>query len=1074
MKKYLLLLLLAIVSIAASAQVTVTGTVYEPSGDTAIGASVVEKGKTGQGAATDLDGNFSLSVSSLQATIVVSYVGMETQEIKLDGRNKLEIHLKDASNVLNEVVVVGYGTQKKINATGAVKTIDSEVLESRPLSNAVQGLQGAVAGLNITNDAGGQPGAEMAINIRGVGSIGEGSNSSPLVLIDGMEGDLSSINPNDIENISVLKDAAAASIYGSRAPFGVVLVTTKGGQKGTRVNYTGNVRFQTPKSVPNRVDSYTMALMVNDAYINSGGNAQFSKSMLDRILAFQNGELPYGTEAENPQKWKENFQSWGNTDWYDVYMKNVAVSQEHNATVSGGGDKIQYYFSGNYLDQSGIFKHADEKYERLALTGKVNIEFNKYVRFNWTTRLITTNNNKPSALNSLFYHNLGRRYATEPLYLPNGEYHPKSLIQSMEDGGREKTKTQQVYNQANLIIEPIKNWQIHAEINSRIENNPYTRQFNPISVTGPDGNPIALQVLEGVPVTHAIRPNGTFNVYPAAGEAYYEKAQTNINYFSTNFYTDYNLTLNEKHNFKFLLGMQTEYFKREITRVATSNVPIPDTPFLPSGRGEETTMISESKGDWSSLGFFGRVNYNYDDRYMIEVNMRGDGASRFPKDQRWGYFPSVSVGWNIAQEEFWKNLYQTCNYLKLRGSYGVLGNQNTSSFYPFYQQMTTTGGNVVLGGSQATMLPVFSPYSTSLTWEKIENAGVGIDFGFFNSRLQGGFDWYQRTTKDMVGPAMALPGVYGGDAPKTNNAELRTRGWEVELSWRDRIGADFSYSISASLSDYQSEVTKYDSPTNSVLGWYQGKKYGEIWGYEVEGIAKSDAEMEAYQAVHSQSAIGSNWGGGDIMYRNLDDNPAINAGAQTVGDHGDWTVIGNSTPRFAYSFTLEGQWKFIDIRAYFQGIGKRDFFIGNGDVNHYGTSTFFGFGGGPWQFTPFYDHLDYFRYAGSELGANLDPYFGRLRTDQNNIQYCDRFMQDASYLRLKNLTIGFSLPRNAPIARYVQKARLYFSAENLFTHTNLKIFDPEALQASDAVYDAGAGKAYPQYRTYSIGLELTF
>lgn len=280
--------------------------------------------------------------------------------------------------------------------------------------------------------------------------------------------------------------------------------------------------------------------------------------------------------------------------------------------------------------------------------------------------------------------------------------------------------------------------------------------------------------------------------------------------------------------------------------------------------------------------------------------------------------------------------------------------------------------------------------------------------------------------------------------------------------------------FSASLSDYKTVVTKYDSPTNEVRKWYQGKTYGEIWGYKVLGIAKSDKEMADYQAKHSQSALGTNWGGGDLMYANLDDNPAINEGSATLNDHGDLTVIGNSTPRFAYSFTLEAQWKFIDFRAYFQGIGKRDYFIGGGENQPWGTSTFFGFGGGPWQFTPFVDHLDYFRFADSELGANMDSYYGRLRTDKNNIYNSDRFLQDASYLRLKNLTVGFTLPESAGLSRWIRKARLYFSAENLFTFTKLKIFDPEALQSSDSIYDGGAGKAYPQYRTYSVGLELTF
>lgn len=1079
MKKLLSMIACCLVAVAAWAQTTVTGTVYEPSGEPAIGATVQEKGNPATGTATDIDGNFSIKVSSTKATLVASYIGMESQEVRLDGRTKVDIHMKENSTILDEVVVVGYGTQKKINATGSVRTIDNEVLESRPISNAVQGLQGAVAGLNITNDGGGAPGSEMNINIRGVGSIGEGSDSKPLVLIDGMEGDLSTINPNDIASISVLKDAAAASIYGSRAPFGVILVTTKGGDRGTRVAYTGNVRFQQPTRVPEPLDSYTWALMANDAWTNGGGNPMFGTSALQKIKDFQNGKYQYATAA-NPNatgEWYYDYQAWGNTNWYDTYMKKTAVSHEHNLSVTGGGDKMSYYFSGNYLDQEGIFKHADEKYQRLALSGKVNIVFNPYVSFQWTSRLIWTSNDKPSALNALFFHNLGRRMPTNPEKLPNGEWSPESMIASLEDGGRQKQNTLQFYNQANLVVTPIKDvdWKIHAEINSRLENNPFTRQFNPIGYTSPTGDYIYYSVFNGLNPQRKINANtGEFQINPAAGEKYYEKAFTKVNYFSTNFYTDYSLSLNDKHNFKFLLGLQTEYYQRQIDRMAHFDILDPNRPFIPSEIGSDNAINSEVKGEWSTMGIFARVNYNYMDRYMAEVNVRTDGASRFPKDQRWGWFPSFSLGWNVAQEAFWENLTNVCNYLKFRGSYGVLGNQNTTSFYPYYQKMVTSGAEVVLDGKQVNKLPVYDPYSTTLTWEKIHNWGVGLDFAFLRSKLQGSVDWYERTTKDMVGPARAFSAAFGGKAPKTNNAEMRTRGWEVELSWRDRINDDWSYSVSASLSDYESVVTKYDSPDNAIDKWYKGKKYGEIWGYEVLGVAKSDKEMAEYLAKHSQSNIDMRgdvigigaWGGGDLMYKDLDNSGSVDPGSKTLDDHGDLRVIGNETPRFAYSFTLEAKWRFIDLRAYFQGIGKRDYFVG--------SATFFGYGGKPYQVTLFKDHLDYFRYAGSELGANLDPYYGRIRTDGNNVQVCDRFLQDASYLRLKNLTIGFSLPENAKISKYVQKARLYFSAENLFTWTKLKIFDPEALNFSDGDYSGGAGKTYPQYRTFSVGLELTF
>ncbi len=1072
-KKLLFLIICCVFSLlgsAAHAQITVSGTVLDETDFGLPGASVQIKGSS-VGMITDLDGKFTLSVPSSNSVLVVSYVGYETQEIKVGDKREFTIKLNNNTQVMDEVVIVGFGTQKKVNATGAVKTIDNAVLESRPLSNAVQGLQGAVAGLNITNDQGGALGQEMNINIRGVGSIGEGSVSKPLVLIDGMEGDLSSLNPNDIANISVLKDAAAASIYGSRAPFGVILVTTKNGERGLTVNYTGNVRLSQPVSVPEMVDSYTYALMVNDAFVNAGGGAQFGRGQLDKILAYQRGEIPYGIEPQqNVDDWTFGQMSYANTDWYDVYLKDFTTSQEHNVSVSGGKEKVSYYFSANYLGQTGLFNFADEKYKRLTLNGKVNVKFNDYVQFNWSTRLVTTDNEKPSAMDELFFHNLGRRYPLYPITMPNGEYNKDSLIPAIKDGGRQSQNNKLLYNQANLIIEPIKDWKIHAEINSRIESPTSARHFAKLQYTLPSGATAYFPVLEGVQDKTQIRENGTFLRQPAAGTSYYERSSGSVDYFQTNFYTDYEKKFNEVHYFKALLGAQTEYYRNETIRVGSDDVLLDDKPFISAV--SDNIMVSERKGEWANLGFFGRVNYSYDDRYMAEVNLRYDGASRFPSDQRWALFPSFSLGWNIAREKFFSPLYDAgLQYLKLRGSWGKLGNQNTSSFYQFYQRMEATPGAVILGGSQASVLPMYNPYSSTLTWEKIENAGAGIDWAFFNNRLSGAFDWYQRTTKDMIGPARALSSIYGASAPKTNNAELRTRGWEVEVSWRDRIGKDFSYGISASLSDYESIVTKYYSPDGKLEGqggaeaYYQGKKLGDIWGYQVIGIAKSDKEMFDHLAHTSQTALGNNWGGGDLMYRDINGDHKVDNGSNTITDHGDLTVIGNATPRFAYSFTLEAAYKWIDFRAFFQGIGKRQVFFNN-------SATFFGFAG-PWQRSLYTDHLDYFRFAGSELGANMDdPYYGRLRTDQNNIKVSDRFLQDASYLRLKNLQIGFSLPQNTKLAKYIKKARLYVSGENLFTFTKLRIYDPEALGSSTNAY--GPGKTYPMYRVWSVGLEMTF
>lgn len=1057
------------------AQHTVRGVVLLDDNEPAIGATVIEKGKPSNGVQTDFDGKFTLTVSSRTSHITASYIGFQTQDVAVNGKTSLTIVLKENSKALEEVVIVGFATQKKINATGAVKTIDDASLKDRPTANAVESLQGVVAGLNISSDAGGAPGSSKNINIRGVGNLGEDSNSSPLILIDGMEGDLHTLNPADIENVSVLKDAASSAIYGSRAPFGVILITTKNGtgaqKRPLSVNYSGHVRIQQPVSIPSMVDGLTYAYMLNDAYQNSGGTSPFSQDHLDKIRAFMDGTSKYSMGFyENLDTWYKNQAGYGNTNWYDVYVKSHTVSHEHTLSVSGSTKAIDYRVSGNLMSQTGLFNYADEHYRRFNVAGKINARVNKYLTLGWSTRFAADINEKPSVMDDLFFHNLGRTSPVIPLVNPfNGEYHEDSMMQPILEGGRINSKTNKLYNQLNVIVEPLKEWKLHVEINSRLERNPYTRGFDPMTFHLPSGKTEYLTAFRDITANeHNVNAStGTFAVSPAGGETYREKATAKVNYFETNLYTDYHLKLDAGHEFTFLLGEQSEYYRVETDRHADY-----DYPSLTDGQVYKQ-LDTNIRNEWSSLGLFARVNYNYKYRYLAEVNFRADGASRFPRNQRWGYFPSVSIGWNVTEEPFMEKLKDAfMDNLKLRASYGSLGNQNTTSFYPFYQAMYVNTTSLVLGGRQQSSLPVYAPYSTSLTWETIVNKGIGVDFAFFNSRLTGSFDWFERTTKDMIGPSKSLSALYGAAAPRTNNAELRTRGWEVELTWRDRIGK-FNYSVTANLSDYKTVVTKYYSPTGQCFGssaavrngnyWYEGKDYGEIWGYRVLGIAKSDEEMNNYLDKVSQSSIGSNWGGGDLMYADLNGDGKVDAGSATLGDHGDMVRIGNSTPRFAYSLTLQGDYKWFDFRIYMQGIGKRDFLFEN-------CAPFYGMAG-EWQRNFFTEHLDYYRYAGSELGADLNPYYGRIRIDRNNIQASDHFLQNAAYLRLKNIQIGFSLPKGTRLDKYVKSARLYLSAENLLTFTKLRIFDPEGIDNGGGY---GAGKVYPNYRTYSVGINATF
>ena len=1073
--RFLLSACLLCMSATLMAQFTVKGTVLDKDKEPAIAAKVVEKGNPTHATVTDVYGRFTLNISKPNSTLVITYIGFDPQEVAVRAGGTVRVELVEKNTALDEVVIVGFATQRRINATGAVKTIDDAALKDRPTANAVQSLQGVVPGLNITSDAGGAPGSTMNINIRGVGNLGDGSESSPLILIDGMEGDINTLNPADIENISVLKDAAAASVYGSRAPFGVILITTKNGAKGQHggpsVNYSGNVRIQQPISVPQTVDGLTYAYVLNDAYLNSGGNPPFSSDHIGKIRDYMSGKsnLSMGF-YETLDTWHLNQAGWGNTNWYDVYVKSHTVSNEHNLSVSGSTESLDYRLSGNYMGQTGLYNHADEFYRRYNVAAKLNARLSRYFTLGWSSRMTADDNERPSVMDDLFFHNLGRTSPVIPLVNPyNGEYHQESMMQPIREGGRVNDQTVKLYNQLKLVAEPIKEWRIHVELNSRVERNPYSRTFNPMIYHRPSGKAEYLTAFRDITANeHTVDSSkGIFKVSPAGGETYVEDALQKVNYFETNVYTDYHRKLAGGHDFTFLLGGQSEYYKTGTARQAAY-----DYPTLAEGQVYRR-LSSDIKGEWSSLGLFARANYNYKYRYLAEVNFRADGASRFPSDQRWGYFPSASAGWNITEEPFMERVRtKFLDNLKLRGSYGTLGNQNTSSFYPYYQAMYVNTTSLVLGGTQQSSLPVYSPYSTSLTWETIVNAGVGLDFTLFNGRLLGSFDWYQRTTKDMIGPAQSLSALYGAAAPKTNNAELRTRGWEVELTWRDRIGK-FNYSITGTLSDYKTLVTKYYSPTGQCFGtnalnrngnyWYEGKEYGEIWGYRVLGIAKSDEEMNNYLDRVSQSALGSKWGGGDLMYADLNGDGKVDAGSGTLNDHGDMTRIGNSTPRFAFSLALQGDYKWFDFRIFLQGIGKRDFIFEN-CAPFYGISN-------EWQRNLLVNHLDYYRYAGSDLGANLDAYYGRIRIDGNNILASDRFLQNAAYLRLKNVQLGFSLPKGTKLGRHVKHARLYVSGENLLTFTKLRIFDPEGIDNGGGY---GAGKVYPNYRTYSVGLNLTF
>ena len=611
------------------------GTVVDNNGDPVVGASVfvVSNGQK-KGSVTDLDGNFEIAGVASGSSLTISYVGYKTQQVTWSGKD-LKVTLQENSEMLDNVVVVGYGTQKKVNLTGAVSVVNSKQLESRPVTSVAQALQGEVPGLNFSvGNAGGSLKSRMGLNIRGIGTIGDGSNAAPLVLIDGSEGDLYSISPNDIESISVLKDASSSAIYGSRAAFGVILVTTKSGKEGRmNVSYNGNVRFSTATQIPEMPNSYDFARYWNDAAANSGGNAPFSQDMLNKIKNHINGTPAPGEEVTTTwqgtaanEPWSMYTGSWDNTNWFKEMYRSAVPSTEHNISVSGGGNKVNYYISGAILSQRGLIRHGKDKLKRYNFSSKVTANLTDWATVTYNSKWIREDYSRPSYMTGLFFHNIARRWPTNPVYDPNGHYVHGNEILQMENGGIDATQEDKLFQQLALEFRPIKGWKIRLEGNYNTTNYHNHWDVLPIYYYDPDQHPVAAAW------------SGDY----AAGKSNVGEAMSKNNYYNGRFFTEYNMTLNDKHEFKFLAGLDME--SNLYTYLSASQADLV-TPLVPTLNNATNKVVARgfSNTHWSTMGMFGRINYAYDSRYLAEFSIRRDGSSRFIGDKTWGTFPSIET-----------------------------------------------------------------------------------------------------------------------------------------------------------------------------------------------------------------------------------------------------------------------------------------------------------------------------------------------------------------------------------------------------------------------------------------------
>ena len=831
---------------------TITGIITDQYGPV-TGANVVIKGTT-QGTITDIDGKFSLDNVSPSTILQVSYIGYMTQEIKVGNQTNLNIQLKEDSQSLDELVVVGYGVQKKVNLSGAVQAVGSEVIESRPITNINTGLQGAIPNLNISRSSGRASDAP-SMNIRGMGSINAGSTGGEaFILVDNVPvsaEELSRINPADIENVSVLKDASAAAIYGARAAFGVVLVTTKRAKSDKlQINASGNYGLRTRGLHPEYVTDRVTVMETKNAAARPLYSYVFSEQQIAYAKQMETDPtLPsIALDPNNPNLWSY----YGMTDWQDEAYRNTASTYTADFNLSKKDEKLSYFVSGGYYQEDGLLRYGNDKLKRFNFRSNADLKLTSWWKSSMNIAYTNSNYNSPTFLDGDFFNNVNRTPSLSVPKNPDGSWSSDgaTVLGALQQGGRSIDQVNEVSVTIGSQFDLVKDiWTVNADANFRFTNK-NTEQWS-LKVpykTGPE-EPIQYKLDSG-------RSNES---------AEFESRDTR--YAVYNIYTNFVKTFNEKHFFNAMVGFNSEFTNYRYNYSARDVLITSSLPEIDLATG--TQYASNDRYQLALQGFFGRVNYIYDNRYILEFNGRYDGSSRFPHDDQWGFFPSGSIAWSLSNEEFFKPLAERIQMtnLKLRGSYGSLGNQvvidgnGNQVYYPSIASMSSGRISQILDGERP--VAVYQPglVSASFTWETVRTGNFGMDLGFLNNRLTGSFDIYKRITENMLGPSKELPSVVGADAPRENAANMKTRGWEVSLQWRDQFnlaGSPFQYGVKFNIADSRSFITKYDNyvdvfdkngnkigETSSLTAYYVGQEIGEIWGFVNDGRFSSQEELDA-------------------------------------------------------------------------------------------------------------------------------------------------------------------------------------------------------------------------------------
>ena len=1063
-------------SVAAFAQSTVTGTVVDNNGQAIMGAAVMSTdGKIGT--VSDLDGKFSFKMGETPVVLEVSCLGYSTVQVTVQPtQGTVKVTLEEDSQLLDATVVVGYGSQKKSNLTGALTVVDASQLADRSALDVGHMLQGVVPGLNISSSSG-RPGESASINIRGLNSINGGS---PLVLVDGVEGDLQRVNPNDVESISVIKDASSAAIYGARASFGVILVTTKSGNADDGkpvLSYSGRVGFATPTTSTDYETSGYWNVYTNNLFWNAYDGTAYAKYTdedMEELWARRNDVV------ENPERpWvtvtnvggEDVYNYYANSDWYHWMYKDITPTTSHSISLSGGAKNVKYFLSGNFNQEEGMIKINPDKYRRYNIRGKLSMDVTKWLNVSNNTSFFTSTYDYPgiSGVNNSFYNIRLHALASYPTENPDGTpvYLTKYNNYTVADGAslymqnpnfKNSDKVSEITNTFELTIHPIKQLEIKGNYTYSEYHKSNMNRTVEVSYSGQPGILTPLDKYENK-LTESVSTH---------------------RYHAVNAYGTYSDTFADAHNLKVMLGFNYETKHLKDLKASGWNLMSDTLNDLAltgaDDEGERRTDVGGGQNEYAIAGFFGRINYDYKGKYLLELNGRYDGTSRFASNSRWGFFPSGSVGWKISEENFFKPIKNTVNLMKIRYSYGQLGNQQVG-YYDYIRSISVSKQSYLFGGDKPISASLGWPVAGNLTWETTAQHNVGLDLGLFNNRLNFTGEFYIRDTKNMLTDGMALPAVYGAEVPQMNAADLRTKGYELSLSWKDQFtlfNRPFHYSVSAVFSDYLSKITKFNNPDHTLGNYYEGMTYGELWGFTVDGFFKTDEEARAYQDAVDLTLVGdrifsapsAGWLAGDMKYVDLNGNGKIDDGAGTAYDDGDRRVIGNTQPRYNYGVTLAFDYCGFDFSIFLQGVGHRDWYPGSE------AELFWG------PFCRPYATLMTKNFLGECWSEdNPNAYFPRPRgyialgtraLSIVNTQY----LQDIGYCRVKNLTVGYTLPKKVLDKIKMKNLRIYFTGENLgYIANNLhfsKYIDPELCAAQSNLAN------YRWQKTFMFGIDLTF